>query len=79
MILNKRGQKRTANELAKEMVFAHGELARHNWEELLPAEYERKITEREAKQIQQAVNNQLDRTFKLLGSPDPTINKDDKE
>jgi hypothetical protein len=79
MILNKHGHKRTANELAKELVQEHGLGidATAFWQDVLPLHYTEKITDREDGMVLNAIENQLERVDKLLGSPDSTRNKED--
>ena len=68
MILNKHGHKRTANELAKEIVLELGANAYYYLTEY-PAIYVDKATEREEQAVLAAINKQLDRVAKLLGNP----------
>ena len=77
MILNKHGYKRTANELAKELVYYHGEEITLCWQEKIPCVYYDKFTSRENDLVHNAIQNQLARTAKLLGKPNRNRNKED--
>jgi hypothetical protein len=79
MILNKYGHKRTANELAKELVLQHGESINHDnyWTINIADAYTEKVTGREEDMVQEAIDRQLARIAKLLGHPDPHRNKED--
>jgi hypothetical protein len=78
MILNKYGQKRTATELAKELVLDHGRAALAWWD-CIPEQYQKKVTARENTEIDGAISRQVERVAKFLGDPDPNRNKEDED
>ena len=69
MILNEHGYKRTANQLAKELVLKYGEGA-YYWKERIPMTYADAPTDRETKSVNKAIDNQLSRVGKHFGWPD---------
>lgn len=66
MILNNRGQKRTANELAKELVYFHGASVTLCWKDYIPITYWDNFTPHEEKLVAAAIEKQLVRTRKIL-------------
>lgn len=77
MILNKHGYKRTANELAKEVVFELGSIRCYYWKDHFAAVYADAPTEKEDLAIHDAITKQLNRVGQFLGNPDPAYNKED--
>ncbi len=77
MILNKHGYKRTANQLAKELVWNLGQDA-YYWQEKFLDTYADAPTDKELQRITKAIDNQLARVGKHLGWPDPTKENDDE-
>lgn len=77
MILSEHGYKRTANQLAKELVLRYGQSA-YYWQEKFPTTYADAATEKEVERVRKAIDNQLARVGKHLGWPDPSKENDDE-
>ena len=69
MILNEHGYKRTANQLAKELVLSYGQSA-YYWQEKFSYTYADAATDKEVIKVKKAIDNQLARVGKHLGWPD---------
>ena len=78
MIRNKYGNKRTANQLAKELVYDYGAGAEY-WQERLPPEVCAKLSEDEIDEIYRFVYKHRERIRKYLGCPNPRIEKQGAE
>jgi hypothetical protein len=68
MILNAHGFKRTANQLAKELVYQHG-ASMSCWQDMLPYKYQGKMTAKEEEAVRVAIEEQLARIHRFLGLP----------
>lgn len=76
MILSEHGYKRTANQLAKELVLRYGQQA-YRWQVLMPITYADAATDKEVERITKAIDNQLARVGKHLGWPNSNKDNDD--
>lgn len=79
MILNKHGHKRTANQLAKELVFEYGYARAFDWGDFFEDAYIDRFTKRELALTAVAIQKQIARVSKLLGHPDPKKEYSDEE
>jgi len=77
MILNERGYKRTANQLAKELVLAYGQRA-YYWQEKFLITYAVAATEKEVERVRKGIDTQLARVGKHLGWPDSNKENNDE-
>ena len=78
MILNKYGYKRTANQLAKEIVYDYGAARCIEWQDEFNETYADAPTERELHEITCAIQRQLTRVSQFLGAPNPLRDKEDE-
>ncbi len=76
MIINEHGYKRTANQLAKELVLSYGEGA-YSWQYKITDTYADAATDKEVIRVQKAIDNQLARVGKHLGWPDSNEENND--
>jgi len=76
MILNRRGFKRTATELAKELVYEYGASLTLCWQEKLPDTYIKYFTLRDETLVEGAIQKQLERSYKFFGYPDQAEDKE---
>lgn len=76
MILNEHGYKRTANQLAKELVLKYGQSA-YYWQEKFSYTYADAPTDKELERVRKSIDNQLARVGKHLGWPDSNKDNDD--
>jgi hypothetical protein len=80
MILNKHGHIRTANQLAKELVYEHGAAVNKTcWHTVIPDVYAQRLTGREEDMVHTAIDNQAARVDKLFGGVDTKTSNEDKK